>query len=74
MSMKWLGLIPICLSGVTFWAIFFKLAPWIASMVPAGDWSKLLRVLIYVIVGYFGGIGIPIALFILGIYWMMEMK
>ena len=65
--MKTFGSCLIIVSGILFYLIFYKFAPWLGAMVPAGEWHQLIVVGVYVIVGYFGGIGLPVALFFFGI-------
>ena len=72
--MKKTALLFWVLSVLSFWGIFFKLAPWIVSLLPqTSDWYKVFKVVVYVLVGYFGGIGIPIFFIVLGfIVWMQK--
>ena len=53
---------------ILFWVFFFKLTPLITNVIPAGDWQAFLKIAIYVVVGYLGGIGIPLTFIIIGIY------
>ena len=64
---KFLGYITsLCLAVVVFHAIFFQLAPYIAGMIPAGEWHRLVTLVIYVVIAWCGGIVIPIWIFIIG--------
>jgi len=64
----------VCSIGVLiFWAIFFKLAPFLSNAIPAGDWHNFLSIVIYVLVGWFGGISIPLLFVILGISFIIHM-
>lgn len=69
--MKAIGLFFCGLAVFVFWGLFFKVAPIIANAIPPSDWKPLLNILAYGIVGYFGGIAIPIALLIVGIGMMV---
>lgn len=63
-----LGTGLIALGILLFYEIFFNLAPWLASLIPESAWSKLLTVIMYVVVGYFGGLAIPIFCVVAGGY------
>jgi uncharacterized protein involved in cysteine biosynthesis len=55
-------LISFALSGLTFWAIFFKFTPWLIKYIGnVPNWGK---VLIYAGIGWFGGIGIPFCILV----------
>lgn len=56
------------IAGTLFWLIFFKLTPLITNAIPAGDWQVFLKMIVYVVVGYLGGIGIPLTFIVIGIY------
>lgn len=47
-----------------FW---FVVAPGIVALLPQNEWYGVLKVLTYLIVAYFGGVGIPVVLFFLAI-------
>ena len=55
------------LAGVVFYCAFFALAPKLMSIIPNGPWKPLAGFVIYVLVAYFGGIGLPIAIACFGI-------
>ncbi len=65
--MRILGLI-VCVGAVSlfYWA-FFRLAPGIAALIPQGAYAGLLKVVVYGVIAYFGGIGLPFVLLIIGI-------
>lgn len=65
--MRIFGLILMCLSVGIFIGLFFHLAPWVASTIPACAWKKFLDLVIYVLIGWFGGLLLPIGLFIVGL-------
>ena len=65
--MKIIGLFLMALGLALFYGVFFKLAPYVASLLPQSDWIPILRVLVYVAVIYVGGITIPLTILILGI-------
>ncbi|MCB4791960.1 MAG: hypothetical protein LHV68_08740 [Elusimicrobia bacterium] len=61
--MKWFYTVLCWLTaGIVFYGMFFKLAPYICTLVPAGQWQGLIKVGIYFIIAYGGGIGIPLIL------------
>ena len=64
------GVLLLLGSFVTFYLTFFKLAPWIVSTIPAGAWQKFLSIIVYILVGYFGGIGVPILMFCYGVFFL----
>jgi hypothetical protein len=64
--MKTLGLVVMATAILIFYLIFFQLAPWIAGLIPAGDWTPFLRFLVYIAVAWIGGIALPIGILILG--------
>lgn len=53
---------------LAFYLIFFKLTPWIASTLPNSSWNSFLKIVIYALVGYFGGIAIPVLILIFAVY------
>jgi hypothetical protein len=58
-------LIPITLLVLAvgiFYGAFFKVAPWLCTLLPNNDWQKILSAVIYFVVAYVGGIGLPIGL------------
>jgi len=71
--MKIFGLAICGLAVGVFYMIFFKLAPYIISALPkTGEWSKFIEIVVYIIVGYLGGIGIPLVILFLGITVFVE--
>ena len=52
------------LSAIIFYCLFFMLAPYIASSFQ----SEIARLVVYLAVGYAGGIAIPFLLIVVGIY------
>ena len=65
------GFFVCALALAMFYLIFFKLAPFVASTIPAGSWHAFASLIIYAVIGYFGGIGIPVVILIFGIYLMI---
>jgi len=61
--MKWI--IPVLCwltaAGV-FYGMFFRLAPYVCTLVPVGQWQGLIKVGIYFAIAYLGGIGLPLLL------------
>lgn len=67
--MKWFLSVLCWLSAIgIFYGMFFKLAPYIGTLIPAGQWQGLIKVIAYFLVAYFGGIGIPMVLIVWGIF------
>lgn len=64
--MKMLGVGMIGSGIIVFYIMFFKLAPWISSLIPAGDWKPILKFVVYILVGYFGGVEILVGLIVGG--------
>ena len=53
---------------LTVWLLFFKLVPYIGSLIPAGEWHPLLAFLVGVVVALFGGIELVILSIMLGFF------
>jgi len=73
--MKWL--LPVCcwlLSIGVFYGFFFRLAPYVCTLIPPGQWQGLMKVGVYLIVAYVGGIGIPAVLAFFGIMLIIDSK
>ena len=64
--MKLVGIGLIILGIILFGLIFFALTPYIQSMVPDGEWQELIQLVILVIIGYCGGLGVPLVMIIGG--------
>jgi hypothetical protein len=47
--------------------LFFKLAPYVASLIPAGEWHALLAAIVYIGIAVFGGIEIVVVVFMLSV-------
>ena len=59
----------ICLIGVgLFYEVFWKLVPYIAGLLPINQWKPILSAIVYVFVGWVGGLGMPVFLFCIGVY------
>jgi len=55
--------------GVAY-LIWGQLVPYVAGLIPEGDWAPLMRVCTYVAVGFLGGVGLPIAILVIGVgFW-----
>lgn len=65
--MKYLGLSLMAVAGVIFYFAFFCLAPAASSAIPAGAWQHFVQIIVYIVIAYFGGIGIPLVLLIGGL-------
>lgn len=57
-----------------FWALFFRLAPYISSTIPVSEWTAFLRIVITIIIAYFGGIVIPLFFVIVGFRILLLIK
>lgn len=66
--LKVTGLFTMGIGVVLFWAIFFKLAPYVGSLIPSGDWTPLLMMLVYIIIVCLGGVMIPITIILFGAF------
>jgi hypothetical protein len=60
------SLIGIGPAFVSVWLLFGKLAPYIVSVIPNGEYHKLFGVLVYIAIALLGGIEIPIICLIIG--------
>ena len=67
------GVSLIALAIGLFYGIFFKLTPYIASTIPSGDWHNFLSIVVYCIIGYFGGIALPISIAIIGVLVLLTL-
>jgi hypothetical protein len=73
--MKWLKVVPCWLAAIAiFYGMFFKLAPFICTFVPAGQWQGLIKIAIYFVVAYGGGIGLPFILVFFSIMMLWKSK
>ena len=71
--MKWFFSTTCWLSAiVVFYGMFFKLAPYICTLIPAGQWQGLIKVAAYFVIAYFGGIGLPVILIIWGVFLILN--
>jgi len=68
--MKKIGCWLILSSIVLFWAVFFKLTPFLTSFLPNNEWSDILTVVIYFVIGWMGGIALPLAGIVFGIIFL----
>ncbi len=62
-----LPVILFCIAGGLFYGLFFQLAPYVVSVVPPGEWHNFVGALVYIVIAYFGGIGVPLVFSIWGI-------
>ena len=65
--MRLFGIILMVAAVGIFYSLFFMLAPYAASCVPDSSWHKLITLAIYVAIGWFGGIILPLVMFIGGL-------
>ena len=74
-DMKWFYAVLYWLAAVAvFYGMFFRLAPYICTLVPAGQWQALIKVAIYFIIAYGGGIGLPFMLVFFSIMQLWKSK
>ena len=69
--------LPVCcwmLSIAVFYGFFFKLAPYICTLIPPGQWQGLMKVGVYFVIAYAGGIGIPFVLIFFSIMMIWNSK
>lgn len=66
----------ICLlsGGVIAWVIWGLAAPALCALIPMGEWKSAIDTLIYILIGCFGGAGIPIGILAAGIKILMEVE
>lgn len=57
----------VLIAAFVFWLAFWVIAPFAASLIPASDWKPFIDFIIYAIVAWGGGIGLPIALVFAGV-------
>jgi hypothetical protein len=49
---------------VVFYLMFFLAAPFVANLIPESAWKPFVDFLVYCIIAYMGGIGLPLAFLI----------
>lgn len=54
------------LSAAVAWGCWGPIRSWMFAQIPGGEYAGLLKLISLGMIGYFGGIGIPLALFVLG--------
>jgi hypothetical protein len=65
---SYFGLGIVAFSIFLFYEIFFKLTPYIGNLLPASAWTPFIKIALYFIVAYIGGVALPFMVFILGVY------
>lgn len=61
-----LGIGFVIASVVIFYLVFLQLAPWVANLLPDNSWHKILSIVVYVLIGWLGGLAFPLVMFIIG--------
>jgi hypothetical protein len=61
------------IAGGLFWLSFFVVAPSLAYAIPSSAWKPFLDFVIYVVIAYIGGIGIPLWVGIAGTALSLEL-
>ena len=55
-----------------FYGAFFKLAPYIGSLLPAVSvWTPFLKVVVYILIAWFGGIALPLWILFAGLAFVI---
>jgi hypothetical protein len=67
--MKLLSLLFTCLSVFVVWFMWFPIRIWALSQVPPVQYAGLIKLGILFLIGYFGGVTVPIALLGIGVYF-----
>jgi len=67
---KTLGVLSIGGAILLAWAIWGPFLHWVYSVLPQNEWNKLLKVITAILVGYFGGIAVPLIFVCCGIYFL----
>lgn len=50
------------------WGIWVKLLGYVYTLIPAGEWAGLIKLVVTLFVAYFGGVAVPLFLVLCGIY------
>ena len=67
-----IGTLLMALAVGIFYLCFFIIAPLVASTIPEGVWHLFLSCIVYGVIAYFGGIGIPLGMMIAGIIILLK--
>ena len=70
-GVKVFGFSLISIAIIIFYVLFFKLAPYVASVIPAGEWHQLGAILVYIVIGYCGGLVLPLCIFVYGVFMLI---
>ena len=66
--------ILVVLAIAVFYGCFFALAPWLADSIPPEGWGSFARKFVYILIAYFGGLGIPMALIAWAVFAYIALK
>lgn len=66
--MKIFGLVLILLGVIIFWFCFWVAAPYVQSLIPISQWKGLIDLIIYILIAWAGGVGLPLALIFQGAF------
>ncbi len=70
--MKFKGLIPMGLGAMFFYLMFFKFAPWVATLLPQNEWAGILTIVVYGIIAWLGGGTVTLMLVIWGLKILLD--
>lgn len=62
LTLRIFSIILLIIAAAIFYLAFCCLAPYIVNTIPAGPYHGFITTLIYVIIGWCGGIGLPVIL------------
>ena|SRR6478609_10541703 len=66
------GVVLVIIAAILFWLIWGLLTPWIVNSIPAGEWKAFMGVVVTIVVGWFGGIVLPLVPFVAGIIFIVK--
>ena len=73
--MKWITPVLCWLTAAgIFYGMFFRLAPYVCTLIPAGQWQGFIKVAVYFAIAYLGGLGIPFVLVFFSIMTLWKSK
>jgi len=75
-KIKIMGIISLFLASIlSFYLIFYKLTPFLCRFLPqSNEWTKFIKLLVYIIIGWCGGITIPLSLLFFAFYLLFNLN